>query len=135
MVARRGWLRIVEAMVAVLLIFSSVLVVLYQNSQRTAHDLCSLLDPLLAEVSKEEQLRTDLLHQNSTSTEIFIGKRIANPLLTFHVQVCLLEGVCVLEPAFAPVDNQEVCARERIVSSTSEQLQPTRIKLFLFRKV
>lgn len=127
----RGWLRIVEALVAILLVFSSVMVVLYHNAQRAEADVCSSVTPLLQEIGKQTILREELVQKQTGSTERFLRESITNPALTFHLQVCTLEETCSLPGELGAVAEQEVCAGERIIAGVDSSV---RVKLFVFRK-
>lgn len=127
----RGWLRIVEALVAILLVFSSVMVVLYHNAQRSEADICSSITPLLQEIGKQQVLREELTQKQTTRTQQFLRESITNPALTFYLQTCTLEETCSLPGELGAVAEQEVCAGERIIAGTDTSV---RVKLFVFRK-
>lgn len=128
----RGWLRIVEATIAILIVVSSVLIVLQQEHQRTQSTLCGPVAPLLTEIAQTETLRSAVLAKDEPIIDTFLRTQITNPLLAYSFSFCTLDEVCT----FTGQDvskNSDVCADERLITPSLPTQNITKIKLFLYR--
>lgn len=150
MVGRKGFLKIVEATIAVIIVITALLLLSVKNQKtETSKDLTSLLPPVLDEIARNENLRREIIYDYDTNSpysktenkkvisniENYSRTSFTNPGLNFTVRICSLEQPCILEPY--PVENPEnIFAAERIVTTTIENinLEPKKIKIFLWRK-
>ncbi len=134
MVNRRGWLRILEAVIAALIVFSTLLFVISTNKARQESDICGALAPLLNEIGKNTTLREQIMQERTDGVLAFLATQITNPALAYRVKICSPEPqvLCLLEES--GLEKTEVCADERIISSTTATFNPKRLKLFLFKK-
>lgn len=132
MVNKRGWLRIVEALVSILIVFGAVLTVSTTQHSSRSTDICSTLTPILDEISKNITLRTEIINNETTNTEKFLASRIRNPSLDREIKIC--EANDALCPhSKSGYDNVDICAEERIIGSSLEQFNPRKLKIFLFK--
>ncbi|MBI3333974.1 hypothetical protein HYZ97_00620 [Candidatus Pacearchaeota archaeon] len=133
MVNKKGWLRIVEAIVAVLIILTSVLIVLANKKVQEEGDVCTMIPELLDEIAKNQTLREEILNGDVTGTTMFLQTQIRNPALNFEVRSCEPDDLCGLVQGEA--DQIDICAGERIISTTRGQSEfnPKKLKLFLFK--
>ncbi len=128
----RGWLRIVEATIAILIVASSILIVLQQEQQRFDANLCAPLAPLLNEIAQTPSLRTAVLtHQDSVISE-FLKTHIQNPTLAYSFSFCSPDEVCGFESGDLS-QKSDVCADERIVVPGDPTQNITKVKIFLYR--
>lgn len=135
MVNKRGFLRIVEAVVAILIVLGAILFVIAQNKGNSESGvLCDRIPPLLDEIAKNSSLRNAVLNNETEKISSFIEQRISNPLVDFEVFICKAEELCSLQDG--GFDDIEICAGERIISTTAErtEFEPRKLKVFLFRK-
>lgn len=133
MVNKKGWLRIVEALVSILIIFGAVLTVATTHRPASDQDFCASLPPLLEEVAQDTTLRNAILDGKKKPIEDFFKAHILNPAIISEVKICDPSAVCARdENSFA---NVEVCAEERIVAKTTESSQVVikKLKVFLYR--
>jgi hypothetical protein len=135
MVNQRGWLRIVEASIAILIIFG-VLLIITRNSapQPSSTDLASMTIPILTEMANNLTLRDYIVRQGNTSIPeltTFVGARIKQSSVKYEVNVCDVDSLCALPQYPAGIAN--VYAGERIVSSTLNEFNPKKVKIFLWR--
>jgi len=132
---KRGFLRIVEASIAILVILAAVLLLLSRGEEKVETDFNALLTPILEEMAQDTSLREDILEyklgeQISNNEKVnneniigdlndFVGDRITNPSLDYYVVICDLEGIC---PIDYPVDIRgNLYANERVISTTLEE--------------
>ena len=133
MVNKRGWLRIVEAVVSILIVFGAVLTVATTHRATSTTDYCSTLAPLLEEIAKNTTLREDILvHNNTASTEQFLAKRVRNPALAYEVRICEPDGT-ICPHSQSGYENVDICAEERIIAATPQGFNPKKLKIFLFK--
>lgn len=139
MVNKRGWLRIVEASVAVMIILASILVVSKQVSLENVSKTSQL--NLLEEISSNISIRSEIvgydtsypIHTNQKNEKIIldisraIESRIDNPALDFQFIICNLEDKCLAEN----IPEGEVVSEERIIGSNVTDFSGLkRVKLF-----
>ena len=132
MVNRRGWLRIVEAVISILIVFGAVLTVSTTAPTSRSSDICESLSPILDEIARNITLRSEILGGTTKGTDDFLANRVRNPAIDREVKICELDGVC--PHTKSGIDNVEICASERVISSTLAELMPKKLKVFLFKK-
>jgi len=123
---KKGWLKIVEAFIAVLLI-ASVVVMIYTGYKKAGDksQILKIEDGLLDEITQNNAFRLDILAKDNVDIENFIRGKIPGGL-NFTVKICDIQEVCNVD--YIP----EVYVRERIVSSTLQDYSPKRIRLFMW---
>jgi hypothetical protein len=140
MVNKKGWLRIVEASVAILIILSVILVVAQRKSVPSGDDLSNTITPLLEEIAKNTTLREKIIASDNKASESaiteFLSRRIYNQGIGYNVRVCGYRDLCALEKY--PEDAKgDIYSGSRIISSAlgASELQPKKVEIFLwFRK-
>ena len=147
MVNKRGWLRIVEAFVSILIVFGTVMTISMTNRESADGSLCATLTPLLEEIAQKENLRIAVLNNDVTSINTFLQERIKNPSIQPEVKICkaCIEGVaCTPEENLCThsqsgIDYDEICAGERVISDSAtigeagRVYEPQKLKIFLFK--
>ncbi|RMD67614.1 hypothetical protein D6817_01080 [Candidatus Pacearchaeota archaeon] len=153
MVAKRGFLRLLEATIAVLVVLGAMLLLSSQRTPRQAEDLTQELYPYLDEVALNSTFRDNITAHYDTSQpfdsgqnkeiresiENFIRKRLANPRLDLTVRICDVDKLCPLEPLQDYLRNSDgdIFSAERIVTpapTSPAGAQTRKIRLFLWRK-
>ena len=126
---KKGWIKIVEAFMAVMILASVMLTIYVKQPTRTMNqEIIKIEDSILNEISQNEVLRQNVLDENETSISLFIQSKIpAN--LNFTARICGVEDICGLD-----VYRKEVYARERIISSTLKEFAPKKLRLFMWEK-
>ncbi len=144
MVGKKGFLRIVEATMAVLIILGALFVISSKREIDNRGDLTSILRKLLDEVAKNQEMRQKVVNYN-TSENItdaenkqilediggFLDARINNPILDYSISICKSNVTCPIYDQY-PVDSpSDIYAAERII--TAEDIK--KIKIFMWRVV
>ena len=99
MVNNKGFLKVVEATIAVMLIFGTLLWVTSKTMSGTEGDLGVILNPILKEIADNSSLRLEIIKNSSnvlTHLENFVEQRIDNPSLNYSVVRCELNEPCSL---------------------------------------
>ena len=137
---KKAWIRILEAFIAILLI-TGVLLVVYSRTvsrPRIADDVYNLQEGLLDEIADNSDFRDEIVrferHTETSMAEItaFIQDRTPSGFL-FEVRVCEVEEICQLE-AYLGEEGQAVYSTERIISSTLEEYNPKKLKIFMWKE-
>src|SRR3989344_6656143 len=134
MVNKKGFLRILEAILAVLIILSALLFVVMKNSSQNLENssdaLCKEAEGILDEISKNNTLRENVLDQNDLAIKEFLKSRISNPLVDYRVKICNPDELCSLNEG--GLDKLDVCASERLITTTPSRtaFQPKKLKVF-----
>lgn len=138
MVNKRGWLRIVEAFVSILIVFGTVMTISMTNRGSSDGSLCSTITPLLDEIAQREEYRIAILDNKPEIILDFVKNQIKNPSIEPEVRICEV-GSALCTHTQSGIDYEEICAGERIISdsvSTAENrrgFEPKKVKIFLFK--
>tara|TARA_Y100000310_G_C20567660_1_gene756356 strand:+ start:353 stop:781 length:429 start_codon:yes stop_codon:yes gene_type:complete len=138
---KEGFLKYVEAAVAVLIILGVVLVVYSGNQRVEQENLTSeFLYPLLDEIAKNPELRSSVLACADPScgakTEILdlMSSRILNPAFNYDVRICGASEACGID--YPDDSSGDLFTVDRIVSVDIDTsvYNPKKVKLFLWKK-
>lgn len=132
MVNKRGMLRVVEAIIAIMIVFGAVLTVATTNKGTSSSDFCDALPSLMAEIAENNDLRAEIVQGQTNGVEVFLDKRVRNPAIDYRVAICEPSDISCFHQG-AGIDKVDVCAHERIVSGTLNQFAPKKLKVFLFK--
>jgi hypothetical protein len=133
-VNKKGWIRITEAVVAIL-IMASVLIVIYTNqTPRVSFSeyVYDLQARLLTEVADNNLWRNATINSNvSYLKENYFDLNIPS-FFDYNITICDLENSasCV----FFPDTEKEVYVEDRIISSTLETYDPKLLRLYIWEK-
>ena len=131
---KKGWIRIIEAMVAILFITGVLLIIVSNNneSQENAFsdEIRELELSILREIQLNSSLRQDILSQSSVPESVISKINSRTPAyLECEAVVCLPEESCDLVLA-NDNRNKDIYAESVIISSTLETFNPKQLKLF-----
>ena len=141
---KRGWMRILEATISVLLITGVLLVVYSEHnlSSKGIDDYVSNLQKkILKDISFNEILRNFVLDDsvlNVGSTEFgilnsFVNQSIAQPPFNYSLVICDLGNPCNMGPQiFKDTLSYEIHSEEIIISANITSYNPRKVKLFLW---
>jgi len=150
---KKGFLRILEATIAVMIILGAILVISGGRQPEAKVDITETLAPYLDEVAHDSGLRASVIRDYCTSCdngeiidgdnqdilyeiEDFIEQRINNPNLKIEIRICEYNLPCPILPY--PVEAEELFAVERVVTTNVVEKKgdysPKKIKLFAYRR-
>ena len=139
---RRGWIRILEAVISIMII-SSVLLIVYSR-QAQAPDIServyTLQREILADISLDSGLRTLALAGEEVELSEYELSEYARgkipPAFDFYLRVCELEdiGTCKLrdDEMVRKTKDKDVFVEEIILSSELETYDPKKVRLFVW---
>ena len=127
---KRGWLRILEASIAIILILS-VILVLYTKSvsvPKKADAVYNLQKTILDEIAANSELRAQIIKNDVSGALVFVAER--TPVnFNSDVKICEINEICNL-----PQYRDNVFSSERIISSTLDKYSPKKLKIFMWSK-
>ncbi len=144
---RRGFLRIVEATIAVMIILTALVLLSNNRQDPQERDLSEILPPLLEEIAQNATLRRSIIVSydldgdplSGNNPDVinnlmsFLSQKIPVQTYSFDVRVCAIGVPCPLNPW--PGEAEDVFSAERVISSsvTEENFSPRKVKIFLWR--
>lgn len=135
MVNKKGFMRIVEASIAILLVLAALAIISMRKNEMNKEDFSLRIYPILEEISGNSSLRKDII-ANPANAEVEINSivelRIGQRQLAHSVKICEVDSACGLDDE---ITNSEIYSVERIISASLdvETFAPKRVKIFLWR--
>ena len=145
---KRGWIRIVEAFVGILLIAGVVLVVIEQDQTKredaSSKAYMSMIS-ILREIELNNSLRAEIINIQDSSLPVEWGEfNVTSPKTWARItgktpdylecvgKICATNDVCLL--AQNQMLSEEIYAESAIISSTIQTYNPRLLKLFCWLK-
>ena len=127
----RGFLRIVEAVIAISLILG-VMFVFYNRNQTQLEEntLADRADQILDEVARNVALREAVLTDSVEPLNTFISSKIPEQYLDFEARICNIGDAC----GKSEYTDSEVFSAERTISSTITIYNPKKVRLFIWER-
>ena len=129
---KKGWLRILDAFIAITLIISFLIVTVYQDKPRNELDkeIIKLQGDILNSITNDYSIRNQILNNNTSGVNARI-EMILPTGFNYSSRICAIEDVCGLTFYL----DKEIFSEEYIVSTnlTSYSGAPVKIKLFFWR--
>ncbi len=139
--SRKGWIRIIEAVVALLIIMGVVLILIdqrYIGQSDISNSIYKIETSILREVQLNSILRGEVLEStppvgwNDTFFPLSIKNKITGRIpdyLNCKAKICSLEDNCVLQSNF----NINIYAQSVVIMADLEQYNPRQLKLFCWK--
>ena len=129
---KKGWIRIVEATIAILIVIGFVLTYTAKR-QPVENDLIPVITPILQEMADNNTMRETILSSDDgvvTTGQIHnFVKSLVPSNLNEEVKICELKDICGFEGDFP---NTDVYAVERVISAAKSS-DSKKVKIFLWR--
>lgn len=129
---KRGWLKIVEAVIAILIVFGAVLFVMSKQVyvEDRAEKVYEKQDKILDIISKNETTRQMVLDGNTDGLKLEIDRMM--PLSwNYSISICDITIICA--PEGMPRD-KDVYVKEVLITSTLSEYDPQKLRLFVWMK-
>lgn len=147
MVNKRGWIRIVEAMVAILLITGTILVLINKNNEdnpRLVENIYNFQISLVREIQLDESLRTNILLVDQDNLPLDWADFSNNGLsglmskinsrtpsyLECEAKICELDKICSLNKLL----DKNIYSQSVAITATRDIYSPRQLKLFCWTK-
>lgn len=128
---KKGWLRIVEAFLAILIVVSAVLIVMTKTQSRVdlSGDVNYKQRQVLDIIAKDDVLREKVIQNDSLALNNQISSMIPKNW-NFTTKICSIEDICNTD---VPLD-REVYVSQIIITSSVDQYNPKKVKFFVWGK-
>lgn len=132
---KRAYLRIVEAFIAVMLIAGVMTFVFFKQHPQIdqTEKIRETEKIILQKVASEEALRTAVLNGDNQTLNLTIAQYIP-PEYIFLFRICDINEICKLERASNYYTDKEIVSEETPISSTLQQYNLKKIKIFVWEK-
>ena len=144
---KSGWLRIVEAVIAILMVASVLLIVLARQNINPdkGEEIYETQKAVLERISENNELRQMVLNDDEVEIEEFIkDKGMLDEWLEFDIEICEVDAMCGLEIDDNEDEDEdyveslgadkEIYSHEIIISSTLQEYKPKKLKIFVWEK-
>lgn len=133
---KKGWIKIVEAFVAILLVAGVFLIVLNKGQVGkidTSSDIQDTEVGILREIQLDEELRSQILSMIPGESGIewndFPNEKVPN-YLTCKAKICIVGSACVLQG----YPDKDVYSESVIISANLQTFSPKVLKLFCWNE-
>jgi hypothetical protein len=129
---KHGWIRIVEAFIAIMIILGAVLVIMSQRPSNNNAVVTTITDRetgIIEFISKNDSLRTQILAGNTAPVNSAVGKMMPYNL-NFTTNICNVTEICSYG---VPID-RDVYVKDVLISSNLTQYSPKKLRLFVWEK-
>ncbi len=135
MVNKRGILRILEASIAVLIIFGVIISLMIIRKPSSEKDLSEIISPLLEEIAKNNSLREEIISNSPHAEEsilTLIDSRIRELDINYTVKICEMEDICKLD-SYPAIRSGNLYSGSRVISSSlNSGARSKRVSIFLW---
>jgi len=130
MKGKRGWIRIVEAFIAILMISGVLVFIMSERTKTTSNEKIDIIvKVILREITDSEDLRNAVVSDDVGKLTDFIATRIPSTL-NYEIKICEIDNICSMQ-TYIP---ENVYAQEAVVSSTLDEYNVKKIKIFVWQK-
>ena len=126
----KGWVRIVEASIGILIILGVLFALYEQQTVSNEPDLNQRARDILDEIATNSTIRDEIVTGNNNFLNAIVAPYIPESYLAFEAKICEMDDVC----GKSTYTDGNVYSAERVVSSTIYLQNNTKVKLFIWRK-
>ena len=127
---KRGLLKIVEVVIAIIILASVLLLVYSQKTERAdiSEYVSDLQNRILGDIALNDSLRIKVLDEDNDSITKFVNASMPDNF-DFEVRICELEvQICRMTQSV----DKDVYVEERVISSSLEDYSPKKVRLFVW---
>ena len=129
---KKAWLRIVEAVLAILIILSTFLIITSQQTTKTdlSQEISEIQTNILDIISKNSTLREYIIQNNQKELKTEIELMLPNSF-NYAIKICPVTDIC--HSTETPT-NKPVHAKEVLITTTLQTYQPKKLRFFVWTK-
>jgi len=129
---KKAWMRIVEAVIAILIIMGFVLVLVSNQEIKTnvSDEIYEGQVQILDLISEDNVLREDIISEDNTNVNNKISQIIPGNW-EFATEICDLSDICTSEDT---PHEKDVYVTEMVISSDLSTYQPKKLRFFVWMK-
>lgn len=132
---KKGWIRIVEAFSAILILMSALLIIIIsrQNSSYNSdEEIIRIQSSILDYISQDETLRGQILNGDKTGVYAFLSTAVP-PVLNYSAYICPYEEVCPNKDG--PIDSKvAIYTQSRPIIANLTHTATVKIQIYFWRK-
>jgi len=128
---KKGFIRILEAIFAILLIMGAVLIIISNNVQTLdiSNEVHEKQRYILDIITNNESMRSEIINNQTTLTKSFIEKNIPN---TWKFDICITEVDELCNPVIE--NDKDIYVSESIISSSlTSYTSSKKLRFFIWR--
>lgn len=129
---KHGWIRIVEAFVAVLIIAGVVLVLLDEGRIKkndNSEEIYKIEESILSDIQNDNAIRSSVLSLDLTAVSNRVNY-LKPSFLDCTTKICSIEETC----EFGVVLEENIYSRDVIITTNQTDFSPKKVKIFCYRK-
>jgi len=135
---RHGWIRVVEAFIAITMIFAALLIIISRQNQQEDYkeEIIKLQSSILSQISHDDSLRNEVLGNNTNGTIRYIANTVPNNI-NFSVTICNFISVCPNPVPYSYTLDKEIYSNEVLISANLTYFNDTnakKLKLFFWEE-
>lgn len=125
---RRGWLRILEAFIAIILIagFLTVIYSLNVDKNRDSEEIYDFQKTILNEIANNPNLRNSVLEEDYLPILDFVKNKIPDGF-EYKIKICRIDRLCNLDEY-----RENTYSSERVISANLDEYSPKKLKIFMW---
>jgi hypothetical protein len=131
---KKAWLRIVEAVLAILIILSTLLIITSKQTTKTdlSPEISEIQTDILNIINKNTTLRQYVIETPPNKQELTntINQMLPNTF-NFAIEICPIKDIC--HSTETPT-NKQVYAKEILITTTLETYNPKKLRFFVWSK-
>lgn len=136
--SKHGWIRVVEAFIAIMMIFAALLIIISKQSQQEDYkeEIIKLQSSIISQISHDDNLRNEILSDNTNGTEEYITSAIPNNI-NFSVKICNFMNVCPNPVNYSYILDREVYSNEVLIAANLTYFNETntkKLKIFFWEE-
>ena len=130
---KKAWIRIVEVLIAILIITGAVLVTLSKqdNKKDISNEVYQTQRYVLDIISKNDSLRNEIISGQNTQVNNTISKMIP-ATWNFETRICNLNDICNSDAT--PLGSVEIYVSEVMITTNLTQYNPQKLRFFVWMK-
>jgi len=133
---KRGWIRVVEAFIAITMIFAALLIIISRQSQQEDYteEIIKLQSSIINQISQNDILRSEILGNNISGTEKYIISAIPRNI-NFSVNICPYLYVCPINYSYTL--NRDIYSEEVLIAANLTYFNETnakKLKIFFWEE-
>jgi len=134
----KGWIRIVEAFIAVMMIFAALLIIISRQGQQDDYreEIIKLQSSIISQISQDDTLRSEILGNNISGTEKYISGAIPRNI-NFSVAICPYLYVCPNPVNYSYILDKDVYSDEVLIAANLTYFNETnakKLKIFFWEE-
>lgn len=135
MVNKLGWIKIVEASIAFVIIASVLLSLNISNQRVNVYTDYDFAEQIMNEMQANASIRGQIINENGrvlTTLDSFLSGELSNYQVRYSFVICDYMAECS-EPEELKAVKREVYSTSRIVSADTNLFNPKIVRLFVWR--